>query len=216
MKKLFLLLLIGIIMIPTAVKADRTPISISGYSKQATLGSEIIFQLKGYTKFDGKLEYNSEELEYLSTNIVNAVLDDVLSGQKIEVLSNEPGKLVFKYYNPSESTEYVNILISFRVKSVPEDNKTKITYYPDDSSVLYNGTSKELEYSLIPTSGTYTVVDSKECPQCEKAVEKDTNKCVTEEKKEDKTFLYFFGGMSSILLVTNAITLIRFKKYKRN
>ena len=152
MKKIFTLLSLIILMIPVVVKADVTPVSITSYAKQATIGSEIVVELKCTEKLDGKLKYNSEELEFVS---ITSQLPsyDLMPPERVEVKENKLGELVFTVEEKNTS-----VLAIFKVKKANSDS-VKITYYPEDKSLLYGSESKDIEYSVIKETKEVTKED---------------------------------------------------------
>ena len=172
MKKVFGFLLAVLMLVPSIVKADWSPIYVDGYSKEAVVGKEIVFKITGQNNFDGRLEYNSDELEFVSIKEVITGDDIVPPESVVKVISNESGKLTFKV--EKEYQVYVDIVAVFKVKSATKEN-IKVAYYPTDKSVLFGSESIDV---------TYPVVEAKEETKC------------------DNTCLYISWGIAGVFAIS--------------
>ena len=157
MKKYIKYLAIVLFMLfPIVVKADKSPLAFDGYSLQGAVGSEIIFEIKGYSDFDGTITYNKDELTFISKDVVNSEVVEGPYGPMgdIDIVKNTPGELKFIFQNDEESndTGLKTFRFTFKVKSVSSGNKVVITYIPDDTAVLYGSENYTREYDIIPTS----------------------------------------------------------------
>ncbi len=200
MKRVFGLLLAVLLLIPATVKADIKPIWVVGYSNSTAVGSEIVVKLTGFRGFDGRLEYDSEELEYVS--IRSGYEGDIYGGEEAIVTDNKDGKLSFKF--DVDAQYKLNVWITFKVKSAKSDN-VKITYYPKETSVLYGEESKVIEYPVIKLDAP--IVDEQETPE---VVEEPTAK--KEETKCDNTCLYISWGVAGVFAISTLCLAISKKR----
>ena len=58
-----------VLILPVFARADMTPVAIDGYAIQATKGSEEVLSIKGIDNFDGTIQYNKDELKYVSWGV---------------------------------------------------------------------------------------------------------------------------------------------------
>ncbi len=217
-KTLFILFAFALfILAPIGVKADIHPVGVNGYSKHATIGSEIVFTLNGTQKFDGTITYNSNELELIS-HVVGANTDDDIAYPvgKISDVSKEAGKLVFKYVEAADGSNDSSkiIIFTFKVKAVSNSGKVTVTYTPNDSSVLYGTKSASQDYPVISNncnseSTSTTVPETTEVPKDNSTTDTVTTETVKCEEPS-KVTLYAPWALSGVLLV--ALIVVASKK----
>lgn len=152
MKKLLLFVLL-VLFIPTIAFADISPVAISGYSVQATKGSEVVLSIKGTENMNGTLKYNKDELKYVSMRVDDpAVIEGEELNGSLKITKNNPGELSFKYQQFVEDGHLTepnleDVLIKFVVLKVPSSKKINIQYIPDNKDVLYG--EKSYTYSFV-------------------------------------------------------------------
>ena len=193
LKCLVILILLVSIVLPITVKADDIPVNVGGYSKQATVGSELVFRIRGVNKFDGTIEYNKDELEYVTiSEEVASFIEGVSPQGTFNVTTNTPG--VLKFTHKEASTDIINVLVTFKVKSAPASGKTTITYTPNDTGIIYGQKNISKEFDIIKATE-------------EKKVE---TKCPDTTDSNTETALYAFCGLSGILML--AVLILAIKK----
>lgn len=218
MKKylIFVIAIISII-IPSVVKADVNPIGIKGYSLQGTVGSEIVFELSGTSKFDGSITYNVNELEYVSNEVFDPMIIEGQSGPlgKINIISNNSGELKFTFDRDENSLEnsLITLQFKFRVKSVTETGKVTIKYVPKDTSVIYGEESASTDYSIISQSNESTLDDVKE--KSNEIYDKANNlidQGINQINKTNDIMTYIPWAISGALLVALIVVIIKKKE----
>ena len=196
LKCLVILVLLVSIVLPITVKADDIPVNIGGYSKQATVGSELVFRIRGVSKFDGTIEYNKDELEYVTiSEEVASFIEGVSPQGTFNVTTNTPG--VLKFTHKEASTDIINVLVTFKVKSAPASGKTTITYTPNDTGIIYGKKNISKEFDILKTT---EITENK----------KIETKCPDTTDSNTETALYAFCGLSGILML--AVLILAIKK----
>lgn len=215
-KKLLIILLLCVFVLPLTVSADRDlDGEIKIYSEETSVGSTLVFKYRAVcgNECDEMLVYDSNVLEYLS---VEASFTNWEAGSiatpSINVTSNEPGKLKYDYtvtknedYNGEFYSTSTEILVKFKVLSIPDDGiiKVEATALDNDGNPI-EGLKNNLEIMAISTSS-----ESSGCPECEQK---------KEEKSNDSWFLIgiislIFNGLLLILVV---LLLIKSKSKPNN
>ena len=199
--KSFLIVIMMFVIYPMVSNADINPLKFEGYAKQGSIGSELVFLIRGYNSFDGTIKYNSDELEFVSIDDDYPTFIEGISIEKgkIDIISNDSGKIVFKY--KVAASEIKDILVTFKVKKIPDDKIIKITYVPNDLSTIYDQESITLDYRVVPSSGVVEINDNSECPKQETK---------TETIEKTSTLTYVLGASTGALLI--ALLIIIFKK----
>ena len=189
MKRVFGLLVALLMLVPATVKADIYPVWLSGYSNSTTVGSEIVVKLTGFKNFDGKLEYDSEELEYVSAKVG---CDDVCPpSEELLNIENANGDLTLK--TSIDASVKQDIFITFKVNAAKSDT-IKITYYPKETSVLYGEESKVIEYPVVKQEAP--AVGNQEIPE---VIAEPTK----EEKKDNNDLcLYISWGLTGVFAIS--------------
>ena len=211
MKKVFKILMLLILITPMVVNADSYPIAVENYANQGTLGSSISLDFTGWRDFDGSIEYDNNVLDYVSaiekipTN--GTVADSVGEEGTINIVSNDSGKLTFKY--EKGSSERVTLHFVFRVKSIPESKKTTLIYIPNNTDVIYGSPNVSREYELLPSSGVIEICDKQECET--KETIKEVEKIVEKEVEKATPLTYAAFSAAGVFLLAFIITLIKKK-----
>lgn len=155
-KNILIVIALMLVIFPFTVRADKVPVAFGGYAVEGTIGSEIVFEIKGLDGFDGTITYNKDELSFLSTDVIDPTIIEGPRGPigEIKIISNNPGELkfTFKLGEDSSNEELKFLQFKFKVKSVLSENKVTITYSPDDASVLYGSKTYSAQYDIITAS----------------------------------------------------------------
>ena len=210
MKKTLAILLLCFFMIPIAVNADRDlDGEVKLYSEGASVGSTLVFKYRAVcgNECDEVISYDPNVLEYSSIEASFPRWEsNIASKPNVKVISDEPGILKYDYTitknegieNEVYSAE-TEILVKFKVKSIPSDGNIKITATAlDDNGNEIAGLKNDLEIKAIKE-------EKCDCPKCEQP--NDNKECNCPKEKECKpNDVWFVIGLIS--LIFNGLLLI--------
>lgn len=166
MKKIYIFIVLTLCLIlPISVKADMLPpISVESYANEATVGSIITYKIMGnvykggkvgITNLNGKITYNASQLEYVDIDFgFPNIIEGELPPVDVNIISNKNGVLEYKVVNEYGVECRLDLLISFKVKSLPTTGNLKVNFTPEDISVTYGENNIEIEMEVLNNDNT--------------------------------------------------------------
>ena len=237
MKKIHTLLIVSILLVlPVCVKADMLPpIGIESYANEVTVGSTVTYKIMGnvyesgkvgITNLNGKITYNASQLEYVG---IDFGFPEQTEGQlppiDVDIISNKNGVIEYKVVNEYGLECRLNLLISFKVKSLPETEKLKVNFVPEDTSITYGEANIEIEMEVLNNKNNDTIEDNSnnnnvtDTPTEEEKNDdkidstKENNKN-TDNSKENKLYFYLMIASMCLNVIFVILIIINCKKNK--
>ena len=187
MKKIFILIIMMLIVLPMTINADMIPVSVRSYSNEITVGSTVNYVVLGATydyadgsNLNGKFIYDTNYLEYLNISCVDPLYTEgEIILPEIKIINHKDGVLEYKVNNEAGIEGAYEVTISFKVKAVPSEGPLRVKFYPVSSDVLYGA-----EYVAI---GANVIGNKKTEDTNEFYYPEDENEQSTEDENEQST-----------------------------
>lgn len=200
MKRFKVLLVLLLLLIPYVnVNADMVPIGSWSYANEATVGSTVTYVISGYlleygegSNLNGKITYDTNQLQFLNIKLEDPTYIEGEAGlPEIKIMTNKNGTLEYKVVNELKESARVDVLVTFKVKSVPTTGRLMINFYPTDPDVLYGGEYAKLGINVLgnpTTEDDDTVVypedDNEPIDEDNNPIDDDNNDDNKEESKD--------------------------------
>jgi len=252
MKKNILLIILTLcFLVPVGVNADMLPpIGITSYSHEVVVGSTVTYKISGIvqeyeeigiTNLNGKIIYDYSQLEYVDITVdFPEIMEGELPPIDIEINSKN-GVIEYKVINEYGVDGRLDILVNFKVKSLPSTGNLKVQFTPENSSVLYEGTSIEIETEVLNNSSLEnntndnanddtnndTSLDNNNSSegtgkeentnnQENNSETKEENESQKEDTNSDLLLYIVIGGLSALNLALVVLLISKSKKEKTN